>query len=156
VSIAIHTVCKSNINVNHLHLQVQIFYTCTYPVAGYIYIIFTLTWGQCKYLSHTLTRPLVNVLGCVSVNTKIICKVTLSLGLLSTPNPSFRGIHKIRKLIRSGNEMLKISNLNAQGSRLIIVALQVMEALRKRRDKVKLSSPTLECWCFFIFLNLLK
>jgi len=45
----------------------------------------------------------------------------------------------MRKFIRSGNEMLKIS-INAQGSRLIIMALQVgavMEALRKRRDRVK-------------------
>ncbi len=33
----------------------------------------------------------------VSVNTKIICKVTLSLGLLSPPNPYLRGIHKVRK-----------------------------------------------------------
>ncbi len=63
-------------------LHVQIFDTYTYPVAVYIYF-FTLTHGQCKYLSHTLTQPSVNVLGCLSVNTEIICKVTLSLGLLS-------------------------------------------------------------------------
>jgi hypothetical protein len=43
--------------------------------------IFTLTRGQCKYLSNTLTQPLVIVLGIISVNTKIVCKVTLSLSL---------------------------------------------------------------------------
>jgi hypothetical protein len=84
MSIAINTVCKSNVIVNHLHLQVQIFNTYIYPIAMYIYIYFILTRGQCKYLSNTLTWPHVNVLGhvIVSVNTKIY-KVTLSLGLIS-------------------------------------------------------------------------
>jgi hypothetical protein len=35
----------------------------------------------------------------------MICSVTLSLGLLS-PNPSSKIIYKVRKFIRSGNEML--------------------------------------------------
>jgi hypothetical protein len=96
MSIAIYMVCKSNASVNDLHLQVQFFYSCTYPVTVYIYF-FTLTRGQCKYLSNTLTQPHVNVLGRVSVDPKIICTVTLSLGLLSPPNPSFKGIHKVRK-----------------------------------------------------------
>jgi hypothetical protein len=89
--------CNSSVNVIHLHLQVQFSYNYNYPVTGYIYI-FTLMRGQCKYLSNTLTQPPVNVLGRVSVDTKIICKVTLSLGLLSPPNPSFKGIHKVRKI----------------------------------------------------------
>jgi hypothetical protein len=92
MSIIIYMVCKSSVSViNHLHLHVQIFYTYTYLLQC-VYIFFTLTQGQCKYLSNTFTC--VNVLGCV--NTKIICKVTLSLGLLSPPNPSFSGIHKVR------------------------------------------------------------
>ncbi len=53
--------------------------------------------GKCKYLSKTLTQPRVNVLGRVTVDTKMICKVTLSLGLLSVPNPSFKGIYIVRK-----------------------------------------------------------
>jgi hypothetical protein len=48
-------------------------------------------------------------------------------------------------LLNLGMEMLKNQQFNAQGSRLIIVALQVgavMEAAkRKRKDRVKLSSP---------------
>jgi hypothetical protein len=80
MSIIIYMVCKSNISVNHLHLPVHIFYTYTYLLQC-VYIYFTLTQGQCKYLSNTFTC--VNVLGCVSVNTKIICKVTECLGLLS-------------------------------------------------------------------------
>jgi hypothetical protein len=95
--------CKSSVSVNHLHLQVECFYKCTYLVTVYIFL-FTLTRGQCKYLSNTLTQPSVNVLGHVSVDTKIICKVTLSLGLLSPPKPFFSS-----KEILSGNEMLKIS-----------------------------------------------
>jgi len=89
-----NTMCKSNVIVNHLHLQVQIFNAYIYPIAVYIYIYFLfflflfyfliLTQGQCKYLSNTLTWPHVNVLGhvIVSVSTKIY-KVTLSLGLIS-------------------------------------------------------------------------
>jgi hypothetical protein len=86
--------CKPRVSVNHLQFHIQFFYTYTYPVAMYIYIMLTLTQGQCKYLSNTPTQPHVTVLWeCVSVHTKIICKVTLSLGLLSPPNPSFRGIY---------------------------------------------------------------
>ncbi len=87
-----NTMCKSNVIVNHLHLQVQIFNAYIYPIAVYIYIFYfilflfflILTQGQCKYLSNTLTWPHVNVLGhvIVSVSTKIY-KVTLSLGLIS-------------------------------------------------------------------------
>jgi len=84
----IYTICKSHVSVNHLHFHIQTFYTYTYPVAVYIYIyiyIYILvTQGRCKYLSNTLTQPYESVLGPVSVNTKIIRKVTtLSLGLLS-------------------------------------------------------------------------
>jgi hypothetical protein len=39
---------------------------------------------------------------------RVICKVTLSLGLLSSPIPSFSRIHKIRKFIKSQYEMLKL------------------------------------------------
>jgi hypothetical protein len=65
---------------------------------------FTLTRGQCKYLSNTLTQqPYVNVLGCLSVNTKIIiCKVTLSLRLLS-PQSLLSGVSiKYGKFTKSG------------------------------------------------------
>jgi len=66
----IYTSCKSSVSVNHLHIQ--IFYTYTYPIVMYIYIL------------HLYQA---------SVNTKIICKVTLSLGLLSPfhPKPLFQG-----------------------------------------------------------------
>jgi hypothetical protein len=87
VNSRVYTACKSSVSVNHLQLHVKKIYAYTYPVAVYI---FTLTWGQCQYLSNTLARAHVNVLGRVSVNTKIICKVTLSLGLLS-PKPFFNG-----------------------------------------------------------------
>jgi hypothetical protein len=43
--------------VNHLHLHFQILYTYTYPVAVYKYF-FTLTQGQCKYLSIHLHGPI--------------------------------------------------------------------------------------------------
>ncbi len=46
-----------------------------------------------------------------SVNHKIICKVTLSLGLLSPQTLLRGGTHKVRKFIRSQNEVLKISIL---------------------------------------------
>ncbi len=68
----------------------KIFYTYTYPVAVCIYS-FTLTQGQYKYLSHTLTRSRANVLGCVSVDTKIICKVYPVFGPNFTPKPFFQG-----------------------------------------------------------------
>jgi len=86
VSTAIYVVCKSNVSVNHLQLYVKKVYTYTYPVAMYIYFYtLTFTQGQCKYLSNTLTQSCVNVLehASVSGNTKIICEVTLSFGLLS-------------------------------------------------------------------------
>jgi hypothetical protein len=56
----------------------------TYIIAMYMYIF-------------TLTQSCVNVLGDVSVSayTKIIYKITMSLGLLSPPNPSFNGICKV-------------------------------------------------------------
>jgi hypothetical protein len=99
----------------------------------------------------------VNVLGRVSVNSKIICKVTLSVGLFS-PETLLPGVSvKEGNFIKSANEMLK-SAFNAQGSRLIIVALQVgavkiyaattVEALKKkeRPQKVRVPRPpTLEC-----------
>ncbi len=94
-----------HVSVNHI----QIFYTHTYHVVMYIYITFTLTRSQCKYFSNTLTRPCVNVLGHVSVITKIICKVTLSLGLL-TPQTLLSGVSiKLKKFIKIGKEMLKIN-----------------------------------------------
>jgi hypothetical protein len=55
-----------------------------------------------------ISFPCVNVLGRVSVDIKIICKITMSLGLLSPPNPYFRDIHK-GNFIKSRKEMLKIS-----------------------------------------------
>ncbi len=75
---------------------------------------------------------------------KVICKVTLSFtpipsALLSPLDPSFSGVCKIRKFYY-------ISAFNAQGSRVIIVVVQVgpvkiyvaaVETLRKkeRRDE---------------------
>jgi len=52
-------------------IPIQIFYTYIYHVVMYIF-------------SFTLTRPHVIILGHVNVNIKIICKVALSLGLLSS------------------------------------------------------------------------
>jgi hypothetical protein len=71
--------CTSSISVNHLHLHVQIFLTYTYPVAVYIYE------GNVNICQIRLHMACVNVFGSVSVtvNTIIICKVTLSLCLLS-------------------------------------------------------------------------
>ncbi len=120
MSIAVYTVCKSN--VNHWQLRIPFFHT--YPVAMYIYIYLHLHEAIVNLSQIHLTQPRVNVLRHVSVNTKIICKVTLSLGLLSPPNPYFRGIHKVRKfLLNLGMKYWK-SAFNAQGSRLIIVALR--------------------------------
>jgi hypothetical protein len=83
---------------------------------------FTLTRGQCKYLSNTLTRPLVNFGGSVNVITKIVRKVTLSLSLFfSPPNPSFKSIHKIIQKKFNLGMKCRESAFNAQGSRLIIV-----------------------------------
>jgi hypothetical protein len=74
---SIYMMCKSSLSVNHLHLHVQISYIHIYSVAVYIFFLHF----------HKVS---VNVLGCVSVNTKIVCKVTLSLNLLS-PKPFFQG-----------------------------------------------------------------
>jgi hypothetical protein len=99
-------------------------------------------------LSNTLTQPRVNVLGHVSVDTKLFVKSPYLLASFQPPNPSFKGIHKVRKFYL-GMKCWK-SAFNAQGSRLIIVALQVgamkiyatiVQALKKRKDRVKLSSP---------------
>jgi hypothetical protein len=38
-----------------------------------------------------------------------MCKVTLSLGLLSPPNTSFSGIRKVRKFFETKYEMLNLS-----------------------------------------------
>jgi hypothetical protein len=102
---------------------------------------------------------------------------TLSLGLLSPPNPSF-WICKVRKYYLNVNmkcwNSVRISAFNAQGSRGIIVAVQVgavkiyvaaVEALRKKerhgetQEPSKLmvfwvSPPTLNAnvlWCRFFF-----
>jgi hypothetical protein len=83
MSIVVYMACKSNVSVNHLHLHVQIFHTYTDHVAVYMCFTCTITQSQYKYLLITLRQPCVNVLGHVNINTKIICKITLSLGLLS-------------------------------------------------------------------------
>jgi len=91
-------ICKwRNIFFTLTLILLQCIYIYIYICLFILFLFFTLTlftWGQCKYLPNKLTWPCVNVLGRVSVciNTKIICKVTLSLGLLSPPNPSFRGL----------------------------------------------------------------
>ncbi len=79
MSIAIYTACKSSESINHLHLHVRISYTYTYPVAMYIYIFYTYTRPLQIFVTYTLHGP-----KHFSVHTKIICKVTLSLGLLSS------------------------------------------------------------------------
>jgi hypothetical protein len=126
------------VSVNHLHLPVQIFYNYTYPVAVYIFF-FILTGGQRKYLSNTLTQACVNDLGCVSANIKIICKVTLSLGLLS-PQTLLCGYPLNKEILLNLKMKCWNSAFHAQGSRLIILALQVgavkiyaatVEALKK-------------------------
>jgi hypothetical protein len=111
----------------------------TYPIALYIYIyILTLTQGQCKYLSNTLKQPCVNVLGHVNINTKFIGKVTLSLSLVSPPNPFFSGIHKVTKFYQMKSWK---SAFNAQGSRLIIYAA-TLEALKKKQRQVETQFTT--------------
>ncbi len=120
-------------------------------------------------MSNTLTWPCVNVLGRVNVcvNTKIICKVTLSLGLLSPPNPSFRGTHKSKEmLLNLGTKCwfctrfkIHYSSFTSRSSESI--CSDSGGAKGKRKDRVKLSSPqklripTLE-WMliFYLFLNL--
>jgi hypothetical protein len=81
---------------------------------------------------------------------RVICKVTLSLGLLLPPIPSFSGIRKVRKFIKSQDEILKLS-INAQGSRVIIIVVHVgagkiyvavqWRHSGKRKDRMKLSLP---------------
>jgi len=93
---------------------------------------------------------------------KEVCKVTLSSPCLSPPNPSFSGIRKVRK---SQYEMLKlsakcwISAFNAQGSRGIIVAVQVgavkiyvaaVEALKKKERQGE-TQETIKNWWFSEF-----
>jgi hypothetical protein len=66
---------------------------------------------------------------------KVICKFTLSLGPASPHNPSFSGIHKVRRFYycTSQYEMLKLSTkcwvwtFNARGSRGYIVDVQVVD-----------------------------
>ncbi len=94
-------------------------------------------------MSNTLTWPCVNVLGCESenVNTKIICKVTLSLGLL-LPQTLIQGYTQSKKFLLNMGMKCGKSAFNPQRSRLIIVALKVgavkiyvatVEALKKER-----------------------
>jgi len=47
-------------DVNDLQLHIQTFYTY---IVGVCIIFFTLTQGQCKYLSNTFTWPHANVVG---------------------------------------------------------------------------------------------
>jgi predicted oxidoreductase (fatty acid repression mutant protein) len=92
------------------------------------------------------------------------------LGLLSPPNPSFSGIDKVKDILLNLSMKWRNSAFNAQGSRLIIIIVQVVgatfnaqgsrliivivqvvgavkiyvaavEALRKRKDRMKLSVP---------------
>jgi hypothetical protein len=81
MSVAVYMACKSSVNVNHLHSHVQIYHIYTYPVAVYIYFLYLHKISINIFQIH-LHAPL-DVLGHVSVNTKIICKVTLPFGLLS-------------------------------------------------------------------------
>jgi hypothetical protein len=71
----------------------------------------------------------------------------MSLGLLSTPNPSLSGIHKVMKFLLKLSMKCWNSALNAQGSRVIIVVAQVgavktyvataVEARRKKERQVE-------------------
>jgi hypothetical protein len=54
------------------------------------FVTFTFILLQFIYIFLHFHKVSVNVLGRVSVNTKILCKVTLSLNLLS-PKPFFQG-----------------------------------------------------------------
>jgi len=93
---------------------------------------------------------------------KEICKFTLSSPCLSPLNPSFSGVRKVRK---SQYEMLKlnakcwISAFNAQGSRGIIVVVQVgavkiyvatVETLRKKERQGE-TQKTIKNWWFSKF-----
>jgi hypothetical protein len=61
----------------------------------------------------------------MKLDMKVIWKVTLSLGLLSPPIPSFSGIHKVRRFLWNLSMKCWNSTFNAQGSRVIIVVVQV-------------------------------
>jgi len=69
---------------------------------------------------------------------RVICKVTLCLGLLSPPIPSFSGIHKIRKIL-SNLSMKCWNSLYKVGAVKVYVA--AVEALRKkeRQDETQFS-----------------
>jgi hypothetical protein len=119
VLIAIYTMCKSSVSVTYT---------------------FTLILLQCIYIFLHLHKASVNVFGRVSVNTKIICEVTLSLSLLS-PKPCFQGYPLSKEIWLNLGMKCWNSALSAEGSRLNIVALQVgavkihaatVEALKKK------------------------
>jgi hypothetical protein len=78
-------VCKSSVSVNHLHLHIQIFFTYSYLLLQCVYIYF-LHLHKASVNICQIHFTYVNVLRSVSVNTKIICKVTQSLGAPFTPN----------------------------------------------------------------------
>jgi hypothetical protein len=64
VLIAVYTMCKSSVSVNHLHDMFK-------------FVTFTLILLQCIYNFLHSHEASVNVLGRVTVNTTIMCKVTL-------------------------------------------------------------------------------
>jgi hypothetical protein len=91
-------------------------------------------------LSKHLTTPWYN---------RVIRKVTLSsplsVGILAPPIPSFSGIHKVQDILLNLNMKFWNSAFHAQGSRLIIVVVQLgavkiyVGAQEKRKDRMKLS-----------------
>jgi hypothetical protein len=71
-------------------------------------------------------------------------KLTLSLGLISPPIPSFSGIRKVKDILINLSMKCWHSAFNAQGLRLIIVVVQLravktyvaaVEALRKKKER---------------------
>ncbi len=97
--------------------------------------------GERKKLNYTSSNLFCDI--------REICKFTMSLGLLSTPNPSLNGIHKVMKFLLKLSMKCWNSVFNAQGSsRVIIVVAQIgavktyvaaaaVEALRKKERQVE-------------------
>lgn len=69
VSIIINTVCKSDVSV---WTYTSKLFTLALLLCINIFITFTFTWDQCKYLSNTFTQSCVNVLRHVTLSESII------------------------------------------------------------------------------------
>jgi len=87
--------CKSHVSVFIIHT--------------YFSKKFTLTLLPCIYTYLHLHSPCKCFGVCKRIYFRVIHKVILSLGLLSSQNPCFNSICKARKFIKSGYKMLKFN-----------------------------------------------